>query len=174
MHRTAEAPQGWNGRHYDEILNQWGDASYMLKRGSMRIGDANFTVYELRVKGFYRLDIMKKGSAFHIDAGDALFACYKLRNRPLKKAGDERLYQKYKDTVTSLTKMSGQITRESKWDDYIFIMTQRKGEAGNRLVTEFHDGDWHSEMFERGNTSINMRVFDAAFKTTLKPIMLNH
>jgi hypothetical protein len=144
----------------------------MLKRGMMRIGDAEYTVYELRVKGFYRLDIVKKGGAFHVDADSVLFSCFfsSYRRKRQKQFGDAALYQKYRETVDSLRGMPGRVIREAGWESGKWISLEQKGEAGNRFVAEFHDGDWFGEIYERGDVTVVMGVLDGAFKTALPPV----
>lgn len=140
----------------------------MFKHGSMSIGNAMYTLYEMKIKGFYRFDIMKKGGEFNVDVGSVLFSYYKRKRR--KRYGDEELFRQYIDTVTALQKMQGEIITESKWDYGRFYHTIQKGEPDNRLITRTINGEWQDDIYEHDGITIFMRVYDSNFNIAVLPV----
>jgi ribosomal protein S10 len=140
----------------------------MLKKGTMRIGETVYTLYELKTENYYRFDILKEDGDFHMDVDFILFSCYKFKNRKIY--GDRRLYQRYIDTVTFLKKMHGETTSESKWEYGHYIRTVQKGNIGSRLITRTRDAQWDSEAFEHGSVTIIMRMYIDDYKLAMIPI----
>ena len=100
----------------------------MLKKGIMLIGDAKYSLYELKMKDFYRFDIIEKGAEFNgIDTSTVLFSCYKKKRR--RWYGDMELYQKYMDAVTFLKKMQGETISESGWKKSSITQSKKAKEA---------------------------------------------
>ena len=78
----------------------------MLKQGIMLIGDAKYSLYELKTKDFYRFDITENGAEFSSpNTSSVLFSCYKRKRR--RWYGDMELYGKYIDAVKGLLARAG-------------------------------------------------------------------
>jgi hypothetical protein len=140
----------------------------MFKEGFMRIGDTEYTLYELRTNGFYRLDITEKGGEFQFDVDSVLYSCYGRTRR--KQYGNASLYTNFSDTVSLLKKMRRPVLRETKWERDTFVLKEQKGEPGCRMVTELHNGEWYGEIYEFNGITIALKVSSAAFRIAIPPL----
>ena len=139
----------------------------MLNKGHMYIGDAVYTLHELKTENFYRFDIVKNGAEFHMDVDAILFSYY--RGKRLRCWGDDSLYQTYIDTVASLKMMRGNKVSASKWQGGRFVHTVQKGIEGCRFVTQTHDGKWFCALYELNDVVIVMRLSYENYKIAMIP-----
>jgi len=140
----------------------------MLKDGLMRVGNTEYTLYELRANRFYRIDITEKGAEFQLDVDSVLYSCYG-RTRH-KQYGDASLYAIYTDTISSLKKMRGAVVRETKWERDNFVLREQKGEPGHRMVSEYHNGEWYRDIYECNGITISMQVSNFFFQIAIPPV----
>lgn len=140
----------------------------MFKKGLMRIGDTEYTLYLIQTKGFYRTDIVRKDGEFHFDVDSVLFSCYKRSHK--RSIGDESLHRLYLHSVTYLKRLPEPIVRASEWIGDTFVQTERKGEKGRRLIAEFRNGMLFSEIYELDDVSVFIWVIDESYNIMQLPL----
>lgn len=96
----------------------------MFKVGILTIENKTHYIYEVYNNKYYRLDICKEGTKFHIDPENIEFSLFRRKKEFV--FGDVELKKKYDNILRIVSNCNAETTSESKWDNGKFMTTYIK------------------------------------------------
>lgn len=106
----------------------------MFKAGLMRIGEERYYVYEVSNAKYYRLDICKEGTKFHVEPEGILYSVFRRKKEFVY--GDPLYREKFEDIKRTIGDNKADTVPDSKWSNGQFITVYTKTDEAARLKSE--------------------------------------
>lgn len=147
----------------------------MLKQGLfMNFTGDIFSVFELEVNRFYRLDICKQGAQFHNEPEKVLYSIVK-KGKKTFIIGDRLIFSEMEDHKNKVKFSKLQTTTEPNWIDGVYYRKQFRGNPDDTtLFSEIVEkaGKIYSETYRDGVRLFQMTTIDEHTSLILNPFNL--
>lgn len=133
-------------------------------------GGSTYTIYEVDLKGYYRIDFVRNNGVFNIDVDNVVFST--VRKKTTYVYGDSTIYDDYLKAETTLTHAQYVTDKDSSWENGVFqtVIKQTNEKLGYSVNTVQHNGINYEVNMSGGGYVISKHIFDENYNLMLDPL----
>lgn len=142
----------------------------MLKTGAFITPTKSYTVYEVSIGSFYRIDFCTTGAIFHMDPESVEFSM--IRRKGTFIYGDEKIYDDYLRLTEAVSSAKMNQNKETGWVDgsYVVTITATNDKLGYTSVSKMVNGILNDTTLSDGAYTAYLTVSDPLYSVKLNPM----
>lgn len=147
----------------------------MLKVGIFTTPDGGeYVLYEVNLRGYYRLDMMRDNGVFNIDIDKVAFSV--IRKKRTLVYGKSELYDDYLRMSETLSTAKYKVDKNNRWsEDGIFetVIEQVNEKLDYKVHKVLHNGVEYESILQGDGYTLSMTVYDEGYQLMLDPVNIS-